>query len=82
MISREILQKLADRMELVRYEEGTWIYPFFMPMLHPDYDGTPMYLTLDFAFSQRARDAGFKIYLDGRIILGHMGSKMYAVQRQ
>jgi hypothetical protein len=82
MISREILQKVADSMDLVRYDTNTWIYPFFMPMIRKDGDGTPMYLTLDFAFSQRARDAGFKIYLDTRIILGHMGSKMYAVQRQ
>ena len=82
MISREILQKVADSMDLVRYEEGTWIYPFFMPMIRKDEDGTPMYLTLDFAFSQRVRDAGFKVFLDSRIILGHMGTKMYAVQRQ
>ena len=53
-----------------------------MPMIQKDHDGTPMYLTLDFAFSQRVRDAGFKVFLDSRIILGHMGTKMYAVQRQ
>ena len=82
MISREILQKVADSIGLARFDSNTWIYPFFMPMVHPDYDGTPMYLTLDFAFSQRVRDAGFKVFLDSRIILGHMGSKMYAVQRQ
>jgi hypothetical protein len=82
MISREILQKVTDSMDLVRYDTDTWFYPFFMPMVHPDYDGTLMYLTLDFAFSQRVRDAGFKVFLDSRIILGHMGTKMYAVQRQ
>ena len=82
MISREILQKVADDIGLVRYDTDTWIYPFFMPMIQKDDDGTPMYLTLDFAFSQRVRDAGFKIFLDTRIILGHMGSKMYAVQRR
>jgi len=82
MISREILQKVTDSMDLVRYDTDTWFYPFFMPMVHPDYDGTLMYLTLDFAFSQRVRDAGFKVFLDSRIILGHMGTKIYAVQRQ
>lgn len=82
MIPRGILQKLADNMDLVRYEEGTWIYPFFMPMIHKDDDGTPVYLTLDFAFSQRVRDAGFKVFLDTRIILGHIGSQMFAVQRR
>jgi hypothetical protein len=73
---------VADDIGLVRYDTDTWIYPFFMPMIQKDHDGTPMYLTLDFAFSQRVRDAGFKIFLDTRIILGHMGSKMYAVQRR
>lgn len=73
-ISREILRTLADSMELVQYEPGTDIYPFFLPMI---YENT--YLTLDYAFSQRVRDAGFKIYLDTRIMLGHLGSKLYYV---
>lgn len=76
-ISRKLLEDMAKTLPLVWYDESIQIYPFFMPMIH-DNDGRLEYLTLDFAFSQRARDLGYKIYLDTRIILGHMGMKIYA----
>jgi hypothetical protein len=49
------------------------IYPFFMPMA---YDG--IYLSEDYAFCQRAKDAGFEILADTRIILGHVGEHVYS----
>jgi hypothetical protein len=76
-ISRKLLEDMAKTLPLVWYDESIQIYPFFMPMIH-DNDGRNEYLTLDFAFSQRARDLGYKIYLDTRIILGHIGMKIYA----
>jgi hypothetical protein len=76
-ISRKLLQDMADSLPLVWFDDVTQIRPFFMPMIH-DNDGRLEYLTIDFAFSQRARDIGYKVYLDTRIILGHMGQKMYA----
>ncbi len=49
------------------------IWPFFMPMA---YD--VIYLSEDYAFCQRAKDAGFKILADTRIILGHVGEHVYS----
>jgi hypothetical protein len=49
------------------------IWPFFMPFA---FDG--IYLSEDYAFCQRARDAGFAILTDTRIILGHVGEHVYS----
>lgn len=78
MISREILQAVADRMEMVRYDETTDLYPMFMPFIYTEESGKKVYLSLDFAFSQRVRDAGFKIWMDTRIVLGHIGNTVFA----
>lgn len=80
IISRRILETLASKMEKVQYDENIDIYPFFLPFIHKERGQKKgSYLTLDFAFSQRCRDAGIKVYLDTRIILGHLGKKIYAV---
>lgn len=76
-ISRKLLEDMAKTLPLVWYDESIQIYPFFLPMVY-DNAGRMEYLTLDFAFSQRARDLGYKIYLDTRIVLGHIGMKIFA----
>lgn len=78
MISREILQAVADRMEMVQYDETTDLYPMFMPFVYTEESGKKVYLSLDFAFSQRVRDAGFKVWMDTRIVLGHIGNTVFA----
>lgn len=78
LISREIMQAVADRCEKAWYDEKIEIYPMFMPYVFTNTEGKREYLSLDFSFSQRVREAGFKIYLDTRIILGHIGSTVYA----
>jgi hypothetical protein len=78
MVSREIMQAVAEKEGLARYDENTWMYPIFMPYCFTNDDGIREYLSLDFAFSQRVREAGYKVYLDTRIILGHIGSTVYA----
>lgn len=55
---------------------GRPLLPFFLPMLHQIDDGH-WYLAEDFAFSQRARQCGYKIYADTRIRLTHIGSYGY-----
>jgi len=59
------------------------LIPWFMPMVKPDIgdsqDGDQgyWYLAEDFAFCERARRAGFGIFADTRIRLGHCGSYEY-----
>jgi len=50
--------------------------PFFQPMQFPIDDGT-WYLAEDYAFSQRIREAGYKITADTRIRLWHFGTFGY-----
>ncbi len=59
------------------------LVPFFMTMVVETDDSTPAapklwYLSEDFAFSHRARQAGYKIYADSTIRLGHIGRYTYA----
>lgn len=50
--------------------------PYFMPMVADSEQG-PMYLADDFSFSHRAGVAGYKIYADTTIRLGHIGRYAY-----
>jgi hypothetical protein len=76
-ISREILETMAESLPLVEYDGKVQIHPFFLPFIWDAPDGKKVYLSLDFAFSQRCRDLGFKVYLDTRIVLGHLGQKIF-----
>ena len=51
--------------------------PFFLPMVVPDGTGGYWYLGEDFAFCERARQAGHKITVDTTIRLGHVGKYAY-----
>jgi hypothetical protein len=51
--------------------------PFFLPMIVPDGADGYWYLSEDFAFCERARQAGHKISVDTTIRLGHIGKYAY-----
>jgi hypothetical protein len=55
---------------------GTPLVPYYMPMVKETAEG-PWYLAEDFAFSERARQAGFAVYGDTRIRLRHIGRYAY-----
>jgi hypothetical protein len=42
-------------------------------------DGKPRYLSEDFYFCERARELGFKVYVDLRVMLGHIGQVTFPV---
>lgn len=53
--------------------DGETVIPFFIPMLAQEQDGSSVYLSEDFSFSLRARNAGFPPHADTRIKIGHTG---------
>lgn len=55
---------------------GGGFTPYFWPMVVPDGAGS-WYLAEDFAFSERARRAGFAVMADTRIRLQHVGRIAY-----
>jgi hypothetical protein len=50
--------------------------PYFQPMVRPTDEG-PWYLAEDFAFRERARRSGFKVWADTRVGLWHVGTYRY-----
>ena len=55
---------------------GQGFVPYYQPLIAETPEG-PWYLGEDFAFSERARRAGFKIHADTRIRLSHIGRYAY-----
>jgi len=47
-------------------------HPFDFKAILDD-SGKPNYLSEDFVFCERAREKGFKIFLDARVVSGHIG---------
>jgi len=74
LVRREVYTEMQRRLKLPlcneRFDKPT--IPFFQPMVRPDGDGH-WYLAEDYAFSERIRQCGFKIYADTTIRLGHVG---------
>jgi hypothetical protein len=50
--------------------------PYYQPLIKDTPEG-PWYLAEDFAFSERARQAGFPVFADTRIRLRHIGRYAY-----
>ena len=56
---------------------GTPFHPYFQPMTIPDGDGH-WYLTEDYSFGERARQAGISLFADTTIRLLHIGTHAYS----
>ncbi|SIO06122.1 Methyltransferase domain-containing protein [Singulisphaera sp. GP187] len=78
LVRREAYLKVQRELVLPTTNEqfGKPMIPFFLPMIRPHHDGS-WYLAEDYAFCQRARDCGFKIYADTTIRLWHIGTYRY-----
>jgi hypothetical protein len=50
------------------------IVPYFLPLIHTPDSGQPWYLSEDFAFCHRLRQAGYRLWADTTIRLRHFGS--------
>lgn len=60
--------------------QDTSFWPFYMPYTIPWEGDGEMYLSEDWAFCQRAKDAGYAVWLDPSIRLGHMGETMFTME--
>jgi hypothetical protein len=71
---RRVYSAIRERGPLVTCNErfGRPVVPYFLPLVVPDGSGH-WYLGEDFAFSERARRAGFTIMADTSIRLSHVG---------
>jgi hypothetical protein len=76
---REVYDAIREKCRLPVCNEqfGQPLVPYFMPMVI-DTDKGPWYAADDFAFSHRARQAGYSIFADTTIRLGHIGRHAYS----
>jgi len=75
---REVYETMQEKLTLPVCNEAFArpIVPYFLPLIG-ERDGKPWYLGEDFAFSERARRAGFSVMADTTIRLRHMGRYGY-----
>ena len=81
-VHRRVFETLAKDLPLLAEKDGAKAFhPFYLPMLYEDDDvGQMIELSEDWAFCQRAKDAGFKCYIDPAIRLGHIGTYTYRLE--
>ena len=53
--------------------------PFYLPMVGENDDGSPIYLSEDWAFSERARRVGYPSYANCAVELVHCGAYRYSL---
>jgi hypothetical protein len=76
-IRAEVYAKIAKTLpECNGGYDGETVIPYFLPMLVQEGEGMA-YLSEDYSFSNRAREAGFKVLADTTIKLGHVGRYTY-----
>ena len=87
-VSRKGMEKTLEHSQLPHCHKGmthlnadTSFWPLYMPFCISD-DGPEetLYLSEDWAFCERAKRAGFKMWLDPSIRLGHVGREMYTLE--
>jgi hypothetical protein len=78
LVRRAVYETLREKLPLPEClaDTGRTLVPYFAPLVRPDEDGH-WYLAEDFAFCERARQCGYKIFADTTIRLWHIGSFPY-----
>ena len=76
---RTVYEDIVRKLELpwCGASSGELVVPYFLPMVYEDPEHGMAYLSEDYAFCGRARQAGHKVLLDPSIRLWHIGSYGY-----
>ena len=77
-VRRTVFEAVQQRLDLPVCNQrfGSLLVPFFLPMVVPEPRGH-WSLSEDYAFCERARQAGFTVMADTRIRLWHVGTYRY-----
>lgn len=80
-VHRRVFEKLAKTTPISALKDKNHFYTFYQPMLYEDKEvGQTIELSEDWAFCQRAKNAGFRCYIDPAIRLGHIGNYIYTLE--
>lgn len=74
-VSRRVIDALVPTLPLCHADQPWAFWPLFMPMCAPmqsPQGPTTAYLSEDWAFCHRAREAGFTVWVDPTIRIGHL----------
>ena len=75
LVKRHVVEGMIEKYPELEYSQsltGSTAWALYQPYVYER-----EYLSEDWAFCQRARDAGFEIWLHGGVRLGHWGKKLY-----
>ncbi len=81
LIAREVLDMMRERTNVARYDVGNAVpkyeYQFFRRSIEPDGNGRMVNFSEDYAFCNRWRELGGKVWVDTLCQLGHVGRHTY-----
>lgn len=78
-VHRRVFEEMKKTLPVLHEKKGG-MYPFYQTFEFDDPDEGRILLGEDWAFCERARQAGFKVYLDPSVTVGHVGSYIYTVK--
>lgn len=79
-VHRSVYEKLAETMLRAKIWGGQYnSYPFYLPEV-VDVDGDRHIIGEDFNFIRKVRGAGFKVYCDTSLQIGHIGKYAYGYE--
>lgn len=70
-VHRKVIDAMVPTLQLCHADQPWSFWPFFMPLIVP-MGPAQAYLSEDWAFCHRARELGFKVWVDPSIKLGHL----------
>ena len=78
-VHRRVFEEMKKTLPVLHELKGG-MWPFYQTFEFYDPDEGRILLGEDWAFCERARQAGFKSYLDPSVTVGHVGSYIYSIK--
>lgn len=79
-VSRPVVEKVSQSLPLCMQSTASPFWPMYLQMVIPWEGDEWLYLSEDYAFCHRVREAGYKVWLDPSIRLGHVGQYEYRLE--
>ncbi len=78
--ARRVVEALVPLMPLCAQASDLPFYPLYQPLVVPDDRDGYLYLSEDWAFAHRARELGFKCWIDPTVRVGHLSTSVLTME--
>lgn len=78
--ARRVVEALVPLMPLCAQSSDEPFYPLYQPLIVPDDRDGYLYLSEDWAFAHRARELGFKCWIDPTVRVGHLSTTVLTME--